>query len=120
MDDLLGLGYALGIKYQQAATPPSILAIFAPWRGAREHSELMQALPYTAGYGCLQRTRDSGEVEVGSDGLPAAHWALSEFDRQVMRTGLDGAAQILEAGGARRIYSLHAGGVSLWHGRKSS
>jgi choline dehydrogenase-like flavoprotein len=116
-DEHLDLGEGYGIKYEHAATPPSILAIFAPWRGAREHSELMQALPYTAGYGCLQRTRDSGEVEVGSDGLPAAHWALSEFDRGVMRRGLDGAAQILEAGGARRIYSSHAGWVSYEPGR---
>jgi long-chain-alcohol oxidase len=111
-DEHLDLGEGYGIKYEHAATPPSILAIFAPWRGARDHAELMQALPYTAGYGCLQRTRDSGEVEVGRDGLPAPHWALSDFDREVMRKGLDGAAQILEAGGARRIYSSHAGWVS--------
>ena len=29
-----------------------------------------------------------------------------------MRKGLDGLAQILEAGGARRIYTSHAGWVS--------
>jgi choline dehydrogenase-like flavoprotein len=116
-DEHLDLGEGYGIKYEHAATPPSILAIFAPWRGAREHAELMQALPYTAGYGCLQRTRDGGVVEVGRDGLPAAHWALSDFDRAVMRRGLDGAAQILEAGGARRIYSSHAGWVSYEPGR---
>jgi choline dehydrogenase-like flavoprotein len=111
-DELLDLGEGYGIKYEQAATPPSLLAVFAPWRGARESAELMQALRYTAGYGALQRARDGGEVVVGSDGLPTARWALSEFDRDVMRKGLDGAAQILEAAGARRIYSSHAGWVS--------
>jgi long-chain-alcohol oxidase len=116
-DEFLDMGEGYGIKYEQAATPPSILAIFAPWRGSRESAELMQALRYTAGYGALQRARDGGEVVVGRDGLPTPRWALSEFDREVMRRGLDGAAQILEAGGARRIYSSHAGWVSYEPGR---
>lgn len=111
-DEHLDYGEGYGIKYEHAATPPSILAVFAPWRGARESAELMQALPYTAGYGLLQRARDAGEVVVGDDGLPTVRWALSDFDRDVMRRGLDGGAQILEAGGAKRIYSSHAGWVS--------
>jgi long-chain-alcohol oxidase len=116
-DELLDMGEGYGIKYEQAATPPSILAIFAPWRGARQSAELMQALRYTAAYGALQRARDSGEIVVGRDGLPTPRWSLSDFDRDVMRKGLDGAAQILEAGGARRIYSSHAGWVSYEPGR---
>ena len=116
-DEFLDMGEGYGIKYEHAATPPSILAIFAPWRGSRESAELMQSLRYTAGYGALQRARDGGEVVVGSDGLPTARWALSDFDRDVMRRGLDGAAQILEAGGARRVYSSHAGWVSYEPGR---
>jgi long-chain-alcohol oxidase len=116
-DELLDMGEGYGIKYEQAATPPSILAIFAPWRGSRESAELMLSLRYTVGYGALQRARDGGEVVVGPDGLPTPRWQLSEFDRDVMRKGLDGAAQILEAGGARRIYSSHAGWVSYEPGR---
>jgi long-chain-alcohol oxidase len=116
-DEFLDMGEGYGIKYEQAATPPSILAIFAPWRGSRESAELMQSLRYTAGYGGLQRARDGGEVVVGPDGLPTVRWALSEFDRGVMRRGLDGAAAILEAGGARRVYSSHAGWVAYDPGR---
>jgi long-chain-alcohol oxidase len=111
-DELLDMGEGYGIKYEHAATPPSILAIFAPWRGSRESAELMQSLRYTAGYGALQRARDGGEVVIDGEGLPVARWALSDFDRDVMRRGLDGAAQILEAGGARKVYSSHAGWVS--------
>jgi long-chain-alcohol oxidase len=116
-DEYLDLGEGYGIKYEHAATPPSILAIFAPWRGARESAELMQSLRYTAGYGALQRARDGGEVVIDGEGLPVARWALSDFDRDVMRKGLDGAAQILEAGGARQVYSSHAGWVSYEPGR---
>jgi long-chain-alcohol oxidase len=116
-DEFLDMGDGYGVKYEQAATPPSVLAIFAPWRGSRESAELMQSMKYTAGYGALQRARDGGEVTIGADGLPMLQWALSDFDRDVMRKGLDGAAAILEAGGARRIYSSHAGWVSYEPGR---
>ena len=116
-DELLDMGDGYGIKYEHAATPPSILAIFAPWRGSRESAELMQSLRFTAGYGALQRARDGGEIVVGRDGLPTARWELSDYDRAVMRKGLDGAARILEEGGARRIYSSHAGWVSYEPGR---
>src|ERR671924_306309 len=47
-DELLNLGEGYGVKYEHAANPPSLLAVFAPWRGARQSAELMQALRYTA------------------------------------------------------------------------
>ena len=111
-DELLDMGEGYGVKYEHAANPPSLLAVFAPWRGAEHSAELMQSLNHTAGFGCLMRVRDPGEVEIGSDGLPTPSWELSEFDRANMRKAMDGAAQILEAAGARRIYSSHAGWVS--------
>jgi long-chain-alcohol oxidase len=111
-DEFLDMGEGYGVKYMHASAHPSDLAVFAPWRGASDHSELMQSLRYTGGFGILQRARDAGEVVVGSDGLPAPIWHLSDFDRDVMREGLDGMTQVLEAGGARRIYTSHAGWVS--------
>jgi long-chain-alcohol oxidase len=111
-DEFLDMGEGYGVKYMHASAHPSDLAVFAPWRSAGEHSELMQSLRYTGGYGILQRARDGGEVVVGSDGLPAPVWNLSDYDRDVMRKGLDGITQVLEAGGARRIYTSHAGWVS--------
>jgi long-chain-alcohol oxidase len=111
-DQLLDMGEGYGVKYEHAANPPSLLAVFAPWRGAEHNAELMQSLNHTAGFGCLMRVRGAGEVGVDSDGLPTVSWALSEFDRANMRRAMDGAAQILEAAGARRIYSSHAAWVA--------
>jgi long-chain-alcohol oxidase len=111
-DEFLDMGEGYGVKYMHASAHPSDLAVFAPWRGASDHAELMHSLRYTGGFGILQRARDAGEVVVGDDGLPAPIWHLSDFDRDVMRKGLDGMAQILESGGARRMYTSHAGWVS--------
>ena len=111
-DQLLDMGEGYGVKYEHAANPPSLLAVFAPWRGAEHNAELMQSLNHTAGFGCLMRVRGAGEVGVDTDGLPTVSWALSEFDRANMRRAMDGAAQILEAAGARRVYSSHAAWVA--------
>ncbi len=101
-----------GLKYETAANHPHLFLQFAPWLGARHHFELMQALSNTAPVGVLLRDRDGGEVRVGRDGEPIIRYKLSPFDAGHLRTGIDGAAQILEAAGAQRIYS----GQSRWVG----
>jgi choline dehydrogenase-like flavoprotein len=101
-----------GLKYETAAMHPHVVIGFWPWRGSRAHHELMRALPHTTGVGALLRDRDPGEVRIGRDGEPIVRYRLSDFDRANLRTGLDGAAQILEAAGARRIFSSHSAWVS--------
>jgi choline dehydrogenase-like flavoprotein len=44
-------------------------------------------------------------------------YRLSEYDTGHLRTGVDGAAQILEAAGARRIFSSHSRWVGYEPGR---
>ena len=102
-----------GLKYETAAINPSLLVAFAPWRGGLDHAELMEALPSTLGIGALVRDRDAGEVKVGRDGQPVVKYALSDYDRGHLRRGVEGAAEVLEAAGARRIYSSHARWVSF-------
>jgi choline dehydrogenase-like flavoprotein len=97
-----------GLKYETAANHPHLFIPFSPWPGSREHLGLMQALPSMVPLGVLLRDRDGGEVRVGRDGEPVVRYKLSPFDAQHVRTGIDGAAQILEAAGAKRIFSSHA------------
>jgi choline dehydrogenase-like flavoprotein len=66
----------------------------------------------TVPIGVLLRDRDGGEVRVGRDGEPVVRYKLSPFDTRHLRTGIEGAAQIHEAAGARRIFSSHAKWVS--------
>jgi long-chain-alcohol oxidase len=104
--DLDGEGY--GCKFETAPIQPLIAFTFFPWRSARQHFELMQALPHTSGIGCLLRDKGAGEVRTGRDGHPVVRYRLSEVDQRHMHQCLVGAAQALKAAGARYLYSSHA------------
>jgi choline dehydrogenase-like flavoprotein len=119
-DEHRDLDDGYGLKYETAAVHPSLAVAFLPWRGALEHAELMESLPRSTGIGVLLRDRDGGEVRVGRDGEPVASYRLSDFDRRHVRTGVDGAAQILEAAGARQIFSAHTRRVGYEPGREGS
>jgi choline dehydrogenase-like flavoprotein len=109
-----------GVKYETAAIHPSLLIGFAPWRGGAHHADIMQGLAHSTPIGVLLRDRDGGEVRVGRDGQPVVRYRLSDFDIGHARVGLDGAAQILEAAGARRIFSAHARWVAYEPGVRGS
>jgi choline dehydrogenase-like flavoprotein len=108
-----------GVKYETAAIHPSLLVTFSPWRGARDHLGIMDGLSRSVPIGVLLRDRDGGEVKVGRDGQPFVKYALSDYDRRHVRTGMDGAAQILEAAGARKVFSSQSRFVSYEPGRGS-
>ena len=116
--DMDGKGY--GVKYEHVAIPPSILLTFSPWRGGRQHAELMQAMPYTAGLGVLLRDHGIGEVRTGRDGEPVVRYKLTPEDVQHMRRGVRGGAQVIEAMGARRIISSHSKWVAYEPGRNGN
>jgi choline dehydrogenase-like flavoprotein len=109
-----------GLKYETAANHPHLFVPFSPWRGARQHLTLMESLPSTIAVGVLLRDRDGGEVRVGRDGEPIVRYKLSPFDTDHLRTGIDGAAQILEAAGARRIFSSQTKWVAYEPGSSAS
>jgi long-chain-alcohol oxidase len=104
-DQFRDLHDGYGLKYETAALHPHLLISFAPWRSAAGHAALMEAMPNTVPLGVLLRDRDGGEVRIGRDGEPIVRYKLSAFDAGHVRTGIDGAAQIFEAAGARSVYT---------------
>jgi long-chain-alcohol oxidase len=108
--DLDGDGY--GVKYETTAFHPSLFAAFAPWRDAAGYAALAGGLRQAGLVGVLLRDRGAGEIRVGRDGEPVVRYRLSAHDTGHVRAGLDGAAAILEAAGARRIVSAHSRLVS--------
>jgi long-chain-alcohol oxidase len=119
-DQFRDLDDGYGFKFETAASHPHLLIPFSPWRSARQHTELMEGIANTTPLGVLLRDRDGGEVKVGRDGEPVVSYRLSQFDAGHLRTGIDAAAQLFEAVGARRIFSSHAKLVSYDPGRSGS
>lgn len=119
-DQFRDLDEGYGLKYETAAEHPHLFIPFSPWRGSREHFLLMESMSNTVPIGVLLRDRDGGEVRVGRDGEPIVRYKLSDFDAGHLRTGIDGAAQMLEAAGARRIFSSHAKWVGYEPGSSGS
>ena len=106
-----------GVKYETGPGHPGLLAALAPWRSAAEYAAQLRDFPRSSGVGVLLRDRDCGEVRVGRDGEPNVRYRMSERDARHVRTGVDGAARILEAAGATRIVSAHTHDVSYEPGR---
>ncbi|HMJ04357.1 MAG TPA: GMC family oxidoreductase N-terminal domain-containing protein [Conexibacter sp.] len=109
-----------GLKYETAAGHPALGVGYMPWRSARAHQELMQALSHVNVFGILLRDRDGGEVRVDRDGEPVVRYRLSDYDARHLRVGIEGAAELHEAAGAERIFSSHSDWVAYEPGRQGA
>jgi len=109
-----------GVKYETTALQPVIAAAAMPWRGPDQHRSFLQRLTNTVGVGVLLRDRDGGRVSTDPQGHAVTHYSLSQFDRRHLRYGFISAARILEAAGARIIYSPHAKWCLYEPGRSGS
>jgi choline dehydrogenase-like flavoprotein len=109
-----------GVKYETTALQPVIAAAVLPWREPQQYRSLLEKLSHVSAIGVLLRDRDGGRVTIDREGHPVAHYALSSFDRAHLRSGFIGAARILEAAGARQIFSPHAKWCSYEPGRRGS
>jgi long-chain-alcohol oxidase len=97
-----------GVKYETTALQPVIAMAVMPWREPEDFRARMSQLKNTSAIGVLLRDRGAGRVTIDREGHPVSSYTLSDFDRRHMQRGFRGAAEILEAAGARRIYSPHA------------
>jgi choline dehydrogenase-like flavoprotein len=109
-----------GVKYETTSLQPVIAVAVLPWRDPRQYRSSLEKLSHTSAIGVLLRDRDGGRVTIGRDGHPVSHYALSGFDRAHLRRGFIGAARILEAAGARLIFSPHAMWCAYEPGRSGS
>ena len=109
-----------GVKYETTALQPVIAVAVLPWREPQQYRSLLEKLQHISAIGVLVRDRDGGRVTIDREGHPVSHYALSNFDRAHLRRGFIGAARILEAAGARQIFSPHAKWCSYEPGRGGS
>ena len=97
-----------GIKYETIPVHPAFLASAVPWESATENARLMSSLPRLAMVGVLPRDRGAGRVRIGRNGEAIVTYRLADRDARRLATGIDGAGRILEAAGAREIFTAHA------------
>jgi long-chain-alcohol oxidase len=106
-----------GVTYESAPFHPSAFTMYAPWRDAGSHRDLMKSLRHTVPIGVLLRDTSEGRVRVRRNGDPVVTYRLNRTDVGHVRVGVEGAARVLEAAGARKIFSGHAKGLGYEPGR---
>ncbi|MFE7719103.1 GMC family oxidoreductase [Nocardia rhizosphaerihabitans] len=116
--DLDGNGY--GVIYETGPIHPGLATGFMSWRGAAQHRATMLDFARTNSIGVITRDRDPGTVSIDGSGEPVVKYRLSDYDANHLHTGIVGAASVLEAAGAQRIYSGHQAGVSFEPGVRGS
>ncbi len=103
-DQFADLHEGYGCKFETAPLHPSLQALAVPWESAAQHRDGMARLPRTALTGILLRDRFGGRVSVDREGNPVVDYRLSRYDRAHLRRAIAGAAEVMEAAGAREIW----------------
>jgi long-chain-alcohol oxidase len=119
-DQFADLNDGYGFKFETAPVHPSLQALAVPWESASQHRDGMSRLPRTALAGILLRDRFGGRVRVDRDGHPVVDYRLSRYDREHMRRAIAGAAEVMEAAGAREIWLPLARAVRYRPGAKGA
>jgi len=104
-DQFAQLEDGYGLKFETAPVHPAFAALAVPWERAGDFDAQMRLLAHTSFVGILLRDRGSGRVTVSRDGLPVVQYRVSAYDQRHIRRGVEGAARVLVAAGAREIFS---------------
>ncbi len=113
------LDAAYGVRFETAPVHPALLALSLPWTSAAAFAQRMQMLSHLSLVGILLRDRYGGRIVLNRAGLPLVHYRLSPYDQQHVRLGVQAAAEVLLAAGAREIFSSQDRVISLAAGRRT-
>jgi len=100
-----GGGY--GPIFETIPVHPGAAAVFTPWVSAAGHRERLGNLRKFGFCGVLSRDRSEGRVTLGRDGNPRVHFALDQGDEHRVAEGVVNAGRVMEAAGAREVFSPH-------------
>ena len=111
----LGEGHH-GPWLESAPGHPGLSALALPWFSGRAHKDSMRKLAHVASTIVLVRDVAEGRVTIDAHGEPVLAYRLTTSDRQNLTRGLQEAAKIHRAAGARRISTLHLRECSVGNG----
>ena len=106
-DEHRGWDDGYGPIWESVPLHPAAWATVVPWTSARDHFDLMSLYPHVSYVAPLSRDRTAGRVTIDKHGAPRIDYKLQvEDEARIIRAVIEG-SKILEAAGARRIYSGH-------------
>ena len=110
-------GNHFGPKIESAPLHPALLALVTPWREPDHYSRLMRSLPNLSLTGILLRDSGKGQVTT-KDGTARVDYRLSRPDLANLRKGIEAGVRILEAAGAKEIFTSQAAYVAYRPGQR--
>lgn len=96
-----------GPIFETVPVHPGSGSVTVPWAGAAEHRSLMADFGKLSFCAVLPRDKTSGRVRIGKDGQPRVEYRTVAGDERRLTEGLINAGKVMEAAGARSIYTLH-------------
>src|SRR5207253_2521952 len=111
-------GRAVGVRATvRQPEIPALLALVTPWRKPDHYRRLMRQLPNLSLTGILLRDSGSGRV-TSKDGTSRVDYRLSRQDLAHMRKGIEVGVRVLEAAGAREIFTSQSAYVAYRPGQR--
>jgi long-chain-alcohol oxidase len=91
-----------------------------PWVSAADHRTRMSEFAKMSFCAVLPRDRSAGRVRIARDGTPRVAYRLSTDDEKRITQGLVEAGKVMEAAGAREIYTMHTQPIAYEPGTRST
>lgn len=96
-----------GPIFETVPLHPGSWAMAMTWRSAAHHRELMDHYRHVGLCAALPRDSSSGRVRIARDGRPRIDYKLNADDQRRIAEGVVQSARVIEAAGARKVYSFH-------------
>jgi choline dehydrogenase-like flavoprotein len=108
IDRWLTLNGNHGFWLETVPAHPGLTAVGFPWRGGKDHKEMMRNYARIAANIILVRDRSAGRVTIDREGNPVIAYRMVRGDRETMVRGIVESARIHVAAGAQGVWSLHS------------
>ena len=109
-----------GPIFETVPVHPGAGSTALPWISADQHKALMGQYPKISLIAALSRDKSSGRVKVGKDGRPRIDYKLGIDDERRVAEGVVAAGKVLEAAGAKEIFSAHPSFISYKTGNPAN
>jgi choline dehydrogenase-like flavoprotein len=102
-----------GFRLETAPAHPGLLALAVPWTNAAQHRRTMQHAGHASAIIALSRDATGGRVRVRRDGTAVIDYVPGQAERRRIAMGIEIAARIHFAAGARQVHTLHTRALAL-------